>query len=92
MQKSLLPLRRAKYFFAGQRPAWSQPPYPPCPKEDLEPLSKPLANRWQEDVIDSGQKAPSIKVLVWLSSFRPCGIRHLFPTSPLSPPLGKGLT
>ena len=28
----------------------SQPPHPPCPKEELEPLSKPLANRWQEDV------------------------------------------
>ena len=29
-------------------PAGSQLPHPPCPKEDLEPLSKPLANRWQE--------------------------------------------
>jgi len=31
---------------------WSQPPHPPCPKEDLEPLSKPPANRWRKDVID----------------------------------------
>ncbi len=26
----------------------SQPPYPPCPKEDLEPLSKSPANRWRK--------------------------------------------
>ena len=63
---------------AGIPLQWSQPPYPPCPKEDLEPLSKPLANRWQEDVIDYGQKPPFIKVLVWLSSFRPFGVRHDF--------------
>ena len=44
--------------FAGIPLPASQPPYPPCPKEDLEPLSKPLANRWQEDVTDSGGPSP----------------------------------
>ena len=45
----------------------SQPPHPPCPKEELEPLSKPLANRWQEDVTDYGGKPPCVRGLVWLA-------------------------
>jgi hypothetical protein len=30
-----------------------------------------------EDVIDSGQKPPSIKVLVWLTSLCPFGVSHV---------------
>ena len=59
-------------------PARSQPPHPPYPKEDLKPLSKPLANLWQEDVIDSGQRPPSIKILVWFAKPVPYGRTILF--------------
>ena len=39
----------------------------PCPKEDLEPLPKPLANRWQGDVVENRSTPPIFKVLVWLA-------------------------
>ena len=34
-------------LFKQGSPACSQPPHPPCPKEDLEPFSKPFSNRWK---------------------------------------------
>ena len=55
-------------------PGGSQPPYPPCPKEDLEPLSKPLANRWQEDVTDSGGvRRPTSAFWYGSQAFAPSG-------------------
>ena len=47
-QNFLRMLQEREPFFSRASPAGSQPPHPPCPKEDLEPLSKALANRWQE--------------------------------------------
>ena len=59
-------------------------PNPFFVRRGFEPLPKPLANHWQGDVIDSGQRPPFVKVLVWLSSLCPFGgytpyrVRHLF--------------
>ena len=41
-------------------PAGSQPPHPPCPKEDLEPLSKSLANRSCVPTVASGKAERAI--------------------------------
>ena len=61
------------FVYAGFHPAGSQLPHPPCPKEDLRPLPKPLANLWQGDVIDSGQGPPCVKVLVRFAKPVPYG-------------------
>ena len=45
-----------------------QKKHPPPPRLPL----------YGEDVIDSGQIPPSIKVLVWLTSLCPFGVSHLF--------------
>jgi hypothetical protein len=50
-------------FFSVKKEAKKHPP----------PPSRPL---YWADVIDSRQKPPSIKVLVWLSSLCPYGVRH----------------
>ena len=50
-------------FFGAKKEAKKHPP----------PPSRPL---YWADVIDSRQKPPSIKVLVWLSSLCPYGVRH----------------
>ena len=72
-------------FFAGASPAGSQPPHPPCPKEDLEPLTKPLANRSCVPAVASGKaerargltdyegKPLSVRVLVKITKLSPCG-------------------
>ena len=44
-------------------------------KRHPPPPSRPL---YGADVIDSGQKPPSIKVLVWLPSLCPFGVSHAF--------------
>ena len=61
-------------FFISRK--FSQPSHLPCLKEGFEPLTKPPANLWRKDVIDYGQRPPSIKDLVWLSSLCPFGVRH----------------
>ena len=80
------------FFNAGIPLQGSHPPYPPCPKEDLEPLSKPLANRWQEDVTDSGGvRRPLSGFWYGSQAFAPSGFAIVFYTSPPAPPLeGKG--
>ena len=46
-------------------------------RRGFEPLPKPLANRWQGDVIDSGQKPPSVKGFLYGSqSLCPFGASH----------------
>jgi hypothetical protein len=61
-------------------------------RRGFEPLSKPLANRWQGDVIDYGQKPPFVKDFLYGSqSLCPSGASHGLFTSLLSPPLEKGL-
>ena len=39
--------RKWSLFLRRARPAGSQPPNPPSPKEGFRPLPKPLANLWQ---------------------------------------------
>ena len=61
-------------------------------RRGFEPLPKPLANPWQGDVIDYGQKPPFVKGFLYGSqSLCPFGASHGLFTSPLSPPLEKGL-
>ena len=61
-------------------------------RRGFEPLPKPLANRWQGDVIDSGQRPPFVKDFLYGSqSLCPFGASHGLFTSLLSPPLEKGL-
>ena len=61
-------------------------------REGFEPLPKPLANPWQGDVIDYGQRPPFVKGFLYGSqSLCPFGASHGLFTSPLSPPLEKGL-
>ena len=61
-------------------------------RRGFEPLSKPLANPWQGDVIDYGQNPPSVKGFLYGSqSLCPFGASHGLFTSLLSPPLEKGL-
>ena len=63
----LLVLRRTRFLtFSGAEKEAKR--HPPIPSPSL----------YGRGVIDSGQRPPSIKVLVWLSSFRPCGVRHVF--------------
>jgi hypothetical protein len=78
--------------FAGIPLPASQPPYPPCPKEDLEPLSKPLANRWQEDVtVSGGVRRPTSAFWYGSQACAPSGFAMNIYTSPPAPPLeGKG--
>ena len=54
-------------------------------REGFEPLPKPLANPWQGDVIDSGQKPPSVKDFLYGSRafalpgvITPSRVRHIF--------------
>ena len=61
-------------------------------RRGFEPLPKPLANRWLGDVIDYGQRPPSVKGFLYGSqSLCPFGASHGLFTSLLSPPLEKGL-
>ena len=61
-------------------------------RRGFEPLPKPLANPWQGDVIDYGQRPPFVKGFLYGSqSLCPFGASHGLFTSPLSPPLEKGL-
>ena len=60
-------------------------------RRGFRPLPKPLANLWQGDVIDSGQRPPYVKVLVWLAEPLPLRGEPWSLTSLLSPPLEKGL-
>ena len=64
-------------FFISRK--FSQPSHLPCLKEGFEPLTKPPANLWRKDVIDYGQRPPSIKDLVWLSSLCPFGVDFVHP-------------
>ena len=76
----------------GRPSDFSINPNPFFIRRGFEPLPKPLANRWQGDVIDYGQKPPSVKGFLYGSqSLCPFGASHGLFTSPLSPPLEKGL-
>ena len=76
----------------GQPSDFSINPNPFFIRRGFEPLSKPLANPWQGDVIDYGQKPPFVKGFLYGSqSLCPFGASHDLFTSPLSPPLEKGL-
>ena len=76
----------------GQPSDFSINPNPFFIRRGFEPLPKPLANPWQGDVIDYGQRPPSVKGFLYGSqSLCPSGASHGLFTSPLSPPLGKGL-
>ena len=76
----------------GQPSDFSINPNPFFIRRGFEPLPKPLANHWQGDVIDYGQRPPSVKGFLYGSqSLCPFGASHGLFTSPLSPPLEKGL-
>jgi len=60
----------------GQFLAFFKHPPSPSPLKGLHLSLYSLSSG--EGKIDSGQNPPSIKILVWLSSFRPFGIRHVF--------------
>ena len=48
-------------------------------RRGFEPLPKPLANPWQGDVIDYGQRPPSVKGFLYGSqSLCPFGASHIF--------------
>ena len=76
----------------GQPSDFSINPNPFFIRRGFEPLPKPLANPWQGDVIDYGQRPPSVKGFLYGSqSLCPFGASHGLFTSLLSPPLEKGL-
>ena len=76
----------------GQPSDFSINPNPFFIRRGFEPLSKPLANPWQGDVIDYGQRPPFVKGFLYGSqSLCPFGASHGLFTSLLSPPLEKGL-
>ena len=80
MQKSLLfpsPLR-GHPLFSRASPAWSQPSNLPCPKEGFEPLSKPPANRWRKDVIDSENWFSPSRFWYGSPAFVPSGFAMVF--------------
>ena len=79
-------------FLQGVALLSSIKPNPFFIRRGFEPLPKPLANRWQGDVIDYGQRPPSVKGFLYGSqSLCPFGASHGLFTSLLSPPLEKGL-
>ena len=61
----------------GQPSDFSINPNPFFIRRGFEPLPKPLANHWQGDVIDYGQKPPSVKDFLYGSqSLCPFGASH----------------
>ena len=76
----------------GRPSDFSINPNPFFIRRGFEPLPKPLANPWQGDVIDCGQRPPFVKGFLYGSqSLCPFGASHGLFTSLLSPPLEKGL-
>ena len=51
-------------------------PQPPLHKKGLQTTLQTSRQSLARGLIDSGQRPPSVKVLVWLSSLCPFGVRH----------------
>ncbi len=65
-------------FLCRVNPADLHHPQPPLHKKGLQTTLQTSRQSLARGLVDSGQRPPSVKVLVWLSSLCPCGVRHDF--------------
>ena len=77
-------------FFAGDCLPSSITPNPLFIRRGFDLIPKPLSPLQGRGLVDYGQRPPCVKVLVWLSSLCPYGIRHDFLHSPQPLPGRKG--
>ena len=77
-------------FFAGDCLPSSITPNPLFIRRGFDLIPKPLSPLQGRGLVDYGQRPPCVKVLVWLSSLCPYGIRHDFLHSPQPLPERKG--
>ena len=66
------------FTYLQGNPAVFHQPQPLLHKKGLQTTLQTSRQSLARGLIDFGQKPPSVKVLVWLSSLCPFGIRHGF--------------